>query len=119
MIAHFSISMIEDTCQFNLEITYAPSYLREVWHYKDANIALIRRTINGFNWTIVFSNASVNEKVNIFNNFILNILSNFIPHDILTCDDKDPPWFNKKIKGIIQEKIMHLRPITIIAAKSF
>ena len=40
--------------KFNLEITYAPSYLREVWHYKDANIALIRRTINGFNWTIAF-----------------------------------------------------------------
>ena len=47
---------------------------------------------------------SVNEKVNIFNNTILNILSNFIPHDILICDDKDPPWFNKKITGIIQEK---------------
>ena len=47
---------------------------------------------------------SVNEKVNIFNKTILNILINFIPHEIITCDDKDPPWFNKKIKGIIQEK---------------
>ena len=41
---------------------------------------------------------SVNEKVNIFNKTILNILNNFIPHEILTCDDKDPPWFNKKNK---------------------
>ena len=39
---------------------------------------------------------SVNEKVNIFNKTILNILNNFIPHEILTCDDKDPPWFNRK-----------------------
>ena len=53
----------------------------------------------------VFSNMSVNEKVIIFNNTILNILSNFISHEILTCDDKDP--FNKKIKGIIQEKKNH------------
>ena len=53
----------------------------------------------------VFSNMSVNEKVNIFNNTILNILSNFISHEIITCDDKDP--FNKKIKGIIQEKKNH------------
>ena len=30
--------------------------------------------------------------------------------------DKDPPWFNKKIKGIIQEKIMVLGPITKIVA---
>ena len=72
--------------------------------YTPLLIELIRRAINGFNWTRAFSNTSVNEKVNIFNNTILNILSNFIPHEILTCDDKDPPWFNKKIKGIIQEK---------------
>ena len=60
----------------NLEIIYPP-HLREVWHYKGANIELIRRSLNGFNWTRAFSNTSVNEKVNIFNNTILNILSNF------------------------------------------
>ena len=40
----------------------------------------------------------LNEKVNTFNITILNILSNFIPLEILTCDDKNPPWFNKKNK---------------------
>ena len=60
-----------------------------------------------------------NEKLNIFNITILNILSNFIPYEILICDDKNPPWFNKKIKGIIQEKIMPLRSIAIIVATSF
>ena len=90
--------------KFNFEVIYPPPYLREVWHYKDANIELIRRAVIGFNWTRAFSNTSVNEKVNIFNNTFLNILSNFIPHEILTCDDKDPLWFNKKIKEIIQEK---------------
>ena len=65
---------------------------------------LFEKQLNGFNWTRAFSNTSVNKKVNIFNSTILNILSNFIPHEMLTCDDKDPPWFNKKTKGIIQEK---------------
>ena len=65
---------------------------------------LIRRAINGFNCTRAFTNTSVNEKVNIFNNTILDILSNFILHEILTCNDKDPPGFNKKIKGMIQKK---------------
>ena len=60
-----------------------------------------------------------NEKVKIFNITILNILSNVIPYEILICDDKNPPWFNKKIKGIIQEKIMPLRSIAIIVATSF
>ena len=35
-------------------------------------------------------NTNVNEKVNIFNSTILNILSNFIPHKFLLCSDKDP-----------------------------
>ena len=90
--------------KFNLGIIYPPPNLREVWHYKDASIELIWRAINGFSWARAFSNTSVNEKVNIFNNTILNILSNFIPHEILTCDDKDPPWFSKKIKEINQQK---------------
>ena len=31
-------------------------------------------------------------------------LSNCIPHETITCDDNDPPWFNKNIKQLIQEK---------------
>ena len=34
----------------------------------------------------------------------MNILSNFIPHETIICDDRDPPWFNKKIKSLIYEK---------------
>ena len=51
-----------------------------------------------------FENNSVNEKVNIFNTIIKNILSNYIPHETITCDDRDPPWINKNIKQLILEK---------------
>ena len=90
--------------KFNLEIVYLPPYVREVWHYKDANTELIRRAINEFNWQRAFLNTNVNEKVDIFNSTILNILSNLIPHEFLVYDDKEPPWFNKKIRALIQEK---------------
>ena len=30
-------------------------------------------------------------------------MNNFIPHETIACDDKDPPWFNKRIKSLIQE----------------
>ena len=90
--------------KFNLEIVYLPPYVREVWHYKDANTELIRRAINEFNWQRAFLNTNVNEKVDIFNSTILNIFSNFILHISVVCDDKDPPWFNKKIRALIQEK---------------
>ena len=42
--------------------------------------------------------------VSIFNKIIKKILSNCIPHETITCDDNDSPWFNKNIKQLIQEK---------------
>ena len=41
----------------------------------------------------------------IFNKTILNVLSNFIPHEVIVCDVKDPPWFNRKIKSSFNEKL--------------
>ena len=42
--------------------------------------------------------------VSLFNRTIKNILSDYIPHETIICDDKDPPWFNNNIKQLIQEK---------------
>ena len=36
--------------EFNLEIYHPLQYYREIWHYKDTNIELIRHAIDGFNW---------------------------------------------------------------------
>ena len=35
--------------------------------------------------------------MSILNNTINNVLSNLIPHETITCDDKKPPCFNKNI----------------------
>ena len=35
---------------------------------------------------------------------MLNILNNYIPHEKIICDDKDPPWFNSRIKSLIENK---------------
>ena len=78
--------------------------MREGWHYKDANTELIRRAVKEFNWQRVFLNTNVNEKVDIFNSTILNILRNFITHGFAVSDDKNPPWINNKIRALIQEK---------------
>ena len=91
--------------KFNLEVIYPPPYAREVWHYQDSNVDLIRRSINEFDWDRAFANKHVDEKVLIFNKTILNALSNFIPHEVIVCDDKDPPWFNGKIKSLFNEKL--------------
>ena len=91
--------------KFNLDVLYPPPYTREVWHYKDSNGDLIRRSINDFDWDRAFANNHVDQKVLIFNKTVLNMLINFIPHEVIVCDDKDPPWFNGKIKSLINEKL--------------
>ena len=30
-------------------------------------------------------------------------MKDFIPHETIVCNDKDPPWFSKIIKSLIQE----------------
>ena len=98
--------------KFNLKIHYPPPYEREIWHYGKANVDHIRKAINEFPWETKFENNNVNDKVHIFNATIKNILSNYIPHEKITCDDRDPPWINKNIKQLILEKkIKHRNPI--------
>ena len=60
---------------------YSPKYPREIWHNKQANTELIRRAITDFKWDRAFLSTNVNEKLSIFSNTIMNILSNFTPHE--------------------------------------
>ena len=46
----------------------------------------------------------VNDTVHLFNRTIKNILHNFILREIITYGDRDPPWINSSIKGLIQDK---------------
>ena len=89
--------------KFDLKIYYPPPYEREVWHYQEADSILIRRAIHEFNWKRALSNLNVDEQVTVFNRIILNIMKNIIPHETIVCDDKDLPWFDERIKSLIQE----------------
>ena len=90
--------------KFNLKICYPKQYSREIWHFKGVETDLIRRALNDFNWEKAFSNSNNNEKVCIFNKSIINVLSNAIPRKTILCDDKDPLWFNSRIKSLLQSK---------------
>ena len=64
----------------------------------------IRKSIDQFPWAMRFTNIDVNKKVNLFNKTINHIILNPIPHETITCDDRNPPWINKDIKELIHEK---------------
>ena len=73
-------------------------------HYQKPNIKNSRKAINQFPWAMPFTNIDVNEKVNLFNKTIKNIIRNYIPHEAITCDDKDRLWINNDIKELIHDK---------------
>ena len=68
--------------KLNLDIVHPPPYLRKIRHCREANTRFIRRAIKQFNWERAFLNTSVNEKVDIFNRTIFNIVRNKIPNEI-------------------------------------
>ena len=80
---------------------YPPPYEREVWHYQKANVDQIREVISEFPWDNRFASISVNEQVQLFTQAIQNIISNYIPHETITWDDRNPPWMDEKIKKLV------------------
>ena len=46
----------------------------------------------------------VTKKEFVFNETILNVICNFIPHQTVTCDDRDPPWMTSLIKKTNNDK---------------
>ena len=40
----------------------------------------------------------------LFNETVLNIIRNFIPHEAATFDDRGPPWITSRIKKTINDK---------------
>ena len=76
--------------RFSLKVVFPPPYEREVWHFKKANIDH-RKAINDFEWEKSFQNTNVNYMVHLFNRTIKNILRNLIPHETITCENRDPP----------------------------
>ena len=90
--------------KISFKIYNPPSYKREVWHYNDAQINSIQGSIANFDWKKAFENLSVNEQVELFTTTLFNIFRNFIPHENLKCNSKDPPWINKNIKKALRRK---------------
>ena len=90
--------------KLRLRIEYLPLYERLIWDYKNDNKELINRAIEGFNREKSLENKNVHSQQTIF-----SICHNFIPNKIITCNDKDPHWFNKGIRYLLNKKKEMLR----------
>ena len=104
-------SSLLNTCHHQLiyakvsfKIQLPPTYEREVWHYNRAKVNLIQRSIEKYDWTRALANLSINDQVEHFNHTLLNILRNFIPHEMIKCSKKDPPWMTSDINSVLRHK---------------
>ena len=79
-----------------------PVYVREVWDYSKANVEHINKAISNFNWQNAFKDLSVDEKVKLLNETLLNIFRNYIPNKKIKCDYREPLWMTDKIKTLLK-----------------
>ena len=89
-------------CKINLQVEYPPPYQRHVWNYAKANKDTILSALQNVDWHRLFANKTVHQQVNLLNDIILNVFTNFVPNKVITCDDRDPPWINDNIKNNIR-----------------
>ena len=88
----------------NLKIVYSPLYERLVWDYKNVDSQSINKAVEMFNWEKLFQNKNIYDQLKLFNETIVNIVSNCIPDKFITCNDKDCPWLNDHIKRLVNLK---------------
>ena len=110
MFTHLFIQIVTiRLCLKNLIYNYITHY-----HTHEKSGTIKKQILNlsdGQLLTLIEIEPNVNEKVSLFSNTIINILSNFIHHETIVCDDKDPPWFNKAINLSFKKK-KHIQNIS-------
>ena len=67
---------------------------------------------------------NVNDIVHLFNGTIKIILHNFIPHETITCDDRDSSRINSSIGCLSKMKMRHISTLkeettTVSTLKTF
>ena len=50
-----------------------------------------------FDWESALTDLDVNERAPVFNDTITNVMSNFVPNEIIICDDHEPLWMKTSV----------------------
>ena len=93
-----------------LRVLTVPPYTRWVWYYNKADFAAIRKSIQLFAWSKHLDNMTCpNEEVNLLNEVLLNIHSNFIPNKVKTIKPRQALWITQAVKNFLRKKIVHIK----------
>ena len=59
-----------------------PPHFGTIWDYKNADASFIHCAIENFNWQYAFECKTVNEKLQVFSEVLMNIFGNFVSYKI-------------------------------------
>ena len=77
-----------------------------IHHLTNVRYGILKERIQiiSYPWERSFANLDKNDKVYLFNETIKTILSNFIPYETITFEDRDSLWINSQVEHLINEK---------------
>ena len=79
----------------------------QVYWYSQVFLGIL---LDLLDWDKALSFNDVDKEIAFFSDTLMNIMQNFLPNETIICDDRDPPWINKEIKQLIEQK-NHLQTI--------
>ena len=82
-----------------------PPYKRRIWYYDKADFVAIMKSIEMFRWQEHLENMTCpNQQVELLNEVLLNIYTNFIPNKVKTIRPHEAPWITQNIKNFLRKK---------------
>ena len=73
----------------------------QVYWYSQVFLGIL---LDLLDWDKALSLNDVDKEIAIFSDTLMNIMQKFLPDETIICDDRDPPWIDKEIKQLIEQK---------------
>ena len=64
----------------------------------------IKRVVSEFDWDMHLNNLAPSSQVTFLNDFILNVMKNYVPNGKKTYRPRDPDWMNENIKKKLRKQ---------------
>ena len=89
----------------NFQILPPPSFERKVCHFNRTNIPLIRRAVTNFPlYDHLNPNPDPNWQAMSFTEILLNIISNFIPNELIRVKPRETTWIKQTRKNMLNKQ---------------
>ena len=60
----------------------------------------IKSAMEHIDWSTVFIGLEVDDMTQLFTSKCISIFSQYIPNEIITCDDQGPPWMTATLQSV-------------------